>query len=69
MKYLDLAWKSIYWSAIWSPGLCILSTFISPDTMVGFVLAVFVSPIFGIPTALIKHQENRNIKFSQTKTL
>jgi hypothetical protein len=64
MKYLDLIWKCIYWSAIWSIGLCVFSIFIIPDTPIGFILSVFISPIFGIPTAIVKNFQNEKVKKS-----
>jgi hypothetical protein len=64
MKYLELAWKSLYWSCLWYIVLCFVVLFTIPDHITGFVFAAFVAPFFGIPTTIIKFLKQRKSKLS-----
>jgi Sec-independent protein secretion pathway component TatC len=64
MKFLELVWKSLYWSCLSYIVLCFVVLFTIPDHITGFVLAVFVAPFFGIPIAIIKFIKPRKPKLS-----
>jgi hypothetical protein len=69
MKYLELFWRCICWSVVWVLILAIPMMTITPDMNVGFIFAVFLSPIFGSVTAIIRFIKKQKIQTLQTKSL